>query len=170
MVFVRGFHKPHGQSSSEFSQSCHLLLKSSGWENTLSTWEMHRWSLLTPCPVHLSSALAGRGLFQGMFFVDGCGWLEVCLPTPFDAPTHLLTPSPLLTPPWSSAPSFSPLWHFILPRTRLGYRKTIKNPARFRGLWAGLVTQVHQPHSHPAEPIPAAEPSFKDVWAEQPMA
>lgn len=126
MVFVRGFHKLHGQSTSEFSQSCHLLLKSSGWENTLSTWEMHRWSLLTPCPIHLSSALAGRGLFQGMFFIDGCGWLEIRLPAPFDAPTHLLTPSPLLTPPWSSAPSFPPLWHFILPRTRLGYGKMIQ--------------------------------------------
>lgn len=30
------------------------------------------------------------------------------------------------------------------------------------GAWKEL-----QPHSQPGEPIPAAEPSFKDVWAEQ---
>lgn len=66
------------------------------------------------------------GCSRGCFFIDGCGWLEIRLPAPFDAPTHLLTPSPLLTPPWSSAPSFPPLWHFILPRTRLGYGKMIQ--------------------------------------------
>lgn len=30
------------------SQSCHLLFNSPGRESTLSTWEMHRWPLLTP--------------------------------------------------------------------------------------------------------------------------
>lgn len=103
-------------------------------------------------------------------FMDGCGWLEVCLSTPFDPPTHLLTPSPVLTPPWSSAPSFPTQWHSIFPHSRLGYGKTIK-PREV--LWAvgwfghpGARKEL-QPHSHPGEPIPAAEPSFKDVWAEQ---
>lgn len=152
------------------SQSCHLLLKSSGWESTLSTWEMHRWALLTPCPPRSSPALAGRGCLRGCF-IDGCAWLEICLPTPFDPPTHLLTPSP---PPWSSAPSF-PSSVALHPPTHQAW--PMGNDPALRGVmgWGwfghpGARKELQTPQSKPGEPIPSAEPSFKDVWAEQYMA
>lgn len=100
------------------------------------------------------------------FFIDGCGCLEICLPTPFDAPTHLLTPSPLLTPPQSSAPSFPPPWHFSLPRTRFGLWK---NAQILRGavgcglVWSPRCTEGAPAQQPPWRAHPTAEPSFEDV-------
>lgn len=136
MVFVQGSHKLHGQPPARAASSSSNAQGGKHPQHLGNAQVVPALSM--PCCLQLWQDVA----WQRGCFIDGCGCLGICLPARFDPPTHLFTP------PWSSAPSLPPLWHFILPHSRLGYGKRVR-PCRCGGLRVGLVTQVHGRSSNP---------------------